>query len=242
VRRIRGGTAQGAIVVVCGKDRHPAALLTPLQANTLHTERLRVQVESTRPVSKRIWKQLVRAKIRAQAQVLQVWHRFETGAPTHRLQSGATRLAALVDEVRSGDPANIEAQAARIHWPALFDETFRRDPDGPPPNHLLNFGYMAVRAAVARALCVIDPSPRASRNRQLLLPEGYECKRPSDRCEPMGRRSCFEISESPPGPRCNRASGRPRAALWHRRRRARCAWGTRRRIRELRRYPGRQSK
>jgi len=56
--------------------------------------------------------------------------------------------------VRSGDPENIEGQAARIYWRVLLgeDRTFRRQRDGEPPNNLLNYGYMVLRAAVARAI------------------------------------------------------------------------------------------
>lgn len=133
---------QGAVIIACGKNHHPVALVMPVEANSLHTERLRAQVESSRPSSKRLWQQLVQAKVRAQAEVLDAEH------PVRR------KLLALVDTVRSGDPSNIEAQAARAYWPALFpDGGFRRDPEGAPPNNLLNYGYMALRAAVARAIC-----------------------------------------------------------------------------------------
>jgi CRISPR-associated protein Cas1 len=62
-------------------------------------------------------------------------------------------LLNLVPRVRSGDPANVEAHAARVYWPALFGDAFRRLPEGEPPNGLLNYGYMVLRACVARALC-----------------------------------------------------------------------------------------
>jgi CRISPR-associated protein Cas1 len=131
----------GGVVIACGPDHHPASIIHPLEANTLHTERLRLQVESSRPCSKRIWQQIVRAKVRAQADNL------TTGDPAHK------RLITLAAEVRSGDPANVEAQAAKVYWKALFPgDAFRRDPDGAPPNNLLNYGYMALRAAVARAI------------------------------------------------------------------------------------------
>ena len=63
-------------------------------------------------------------------------------------------LLALRRRVRSGDPQNIEAQASRKCWGAyLQDVQFRRNVDGKPPSNLLNYGYMVLRAAVARALC-----------------------------------------------------------------------------------------
>ena len=137
-----------AVLVACGPDHHPATLVVPIEGNTLHTERLRLQVESSRPCGKRIWQQIVRAKIRAQAATLGLDN------PKYK------KLMSLAVEVGSGDPANVEAQAARVYWQALFpDGTFRRKRDGSPPNNLLNYGYMALRAAVARAICAAGLHP-----------------------------------------------------------------------------------
>jgi CRISPR-associated protein Cas1 len=93
---------------------------------------------------------LVQAKVRAQAANL------SPGTGPRR------KLEALARQVRSGDPDNVEAQAARVYWSAWLtdartaageaDTVFRRDPDGIGPNALLNYGYAVLRAAVARAL------------------------------------------------------------------------------------------
>lgn len=132
--------AAGAVILPCGKNHHPCALLLP-QENTLQTQRLLQQVRSSVPLRKSLWKQIVQAKVRAQAAVL------DEGCPAARA------MLNLVPEVRSGDPANIEAQAARLYWPALLGEDFRRDPDGAAPNLFLNYGYTVLRASVARAIC-----------------------------------------------------------------------------------------
>ncbi len=54
--------------------------------------------------------------------------------------------------VNSGDTDNREGAAARIYWSMLFEEGFKREREGMPPNNLLNYGYTVLRAAVARAL------------------------------------------------------------------------------------------
>ena len=59
----------------------------------------------------------------------------------------------LSDRVGSGDPDNMEAQAARRYWPLLFSDAFRRDRDADGVNALLNYGYAVLRAATARAIC-----------------------------------------------------------------------------------------
>ncbi len=138
----------GAVMVACGANHHPAALLCPIEANALHTERLRAQVEFSRPAGKRIWQQIVRAKIKAQASNL------PKGAPAIK------KLQNLADEVKSGDPNNIEAQAAKVYWSVFFPGgRFRRNVEGDPPNNLLNYGYMAIRAAVARAIVTAGLHP-----------------------------------------------------------------------------------
>ena len=66
-------------------------------------------------------------------------------------------LRAMAARVRSGDPENLEAQAARRYWQAFLGPDFRRDADGLPPNSRLNYGYTVLRAAVARAVPVEAP-------------------------------------------------------------------------------------
>jgi CRISPR-associated protein Cas1 len=138
----------GAAVVLCGGDHHPAGMLLPIESNSVQTERFRLQVEAKEPVRKRLWQQLVRAKIDHQAKVVE------------DIPDVSRAIRSLKDRVRSGDPANIEAQASRRYWPAFNgDPKWHRSPDGPPPNNLLNYGYTVMRAAVARALCAAGLHP-----------------------------------------------------------------------------------
>ena len=58
----------------------------------------------------------------------------------------------MARRVRSGDPDNLEAQAAQRYWPRLFGKEFRRDREAEGVNALLNYGYAVVRAAVARSV------------------------------------------------------------------------------------------
>jgi CRISP-associated protein Cas1 len=133
--------AAGAVIIPCDAKHLPAALFLP-QNNTLQTQRLATQVAAPLPLRKSLWKQVVQAKIANQASAL------PEGSPVRG------RLKTMVSEVRSGDPTNVEAQAAKAYWRALFeDEAFRRLPEGEPPNNLLNYGYMILRASVARAIC-----------------------------------------------------------------------------------------
>ncbi len=140
----------GAAIVLCSGNHHPTGMLLPLETNSLQSERFAQQISAKLPVKKQLWKQIVKAKIKHQAKLVR------NDTVTYKA------LMALRDRVRSGDPDNIEARASRKFWPAYLQDMastgspqvqFRRDINGSPPNNLLNYGYMVMRAAVARALC-----------------------------------------------------------------------------------------
>jgi CRISPR-associated protein Cas1 len=140
----------GACVVLCDRQHLPCGVLLPMAANELLTQRLRTQVAVSRPRQKRLWQQIVRAKIRSQAQNLRVLAGDADAADT---------LDALIPAVGSGDPKNAEGQAARIYWESLLGRGFRRQRGGAWPNPILNYGYMVMRAAVARAIAAAGLHP-----------------------------------------------------------------------------------
>lgn len=136
-----GRLAESGAVVVCSDERHmPVAMLQPMVGHHRHAERLAKQAAARLPTRKRLWQQVVVAKIRAQARLLE-----ERTGSDHG-------LGLLAGRVRSGDPDNVEAQAARRYWPALFGPEFRRDRFAADQNRLLNYGYAVLRATVARAV------------------------------------------------------------------------------------------
>jgi CRISPR-associated protein Cas1 len=139
---LSGLAEAGGSFVACNQKHLPVGLFLPLANHHAQAERFAAQARASLPVRKRLWRQIVRAKIRAQAHTLEALYGTDHG------------LRALVPQVRSGDPANIEAQAARRYWPHLFANLdFRRNRDDEDQNLLLNYGYAVLRAIVARATC-----------------------------------------------------------------------------------------
>jgi len=129
-------------VILCDETHHPVALMQSLTGNSTHNETLRYQLEAGVPLKKRIWKDIVAAKINNQADLLEVCG----------LQ-GSERLKSYAACVKSGDPDNREGQSAKFYWSQLFgDRDFTRERNGSMPNALLNYGYAILRAAAARAL------------------------------------------------------------------------------------------
>ena len=132
-----------AAVITCDQRSMPVGLLLPLCGNTTQNERFRDQLDASVPLKKQLWQQTVRQKIQNQAYVLaQVTGKEEKG------------MNVWADNVRSGDPDNIEARVAAYYWRYFFPDipTFVRGREGEPPNNLLNYGYAILRAVIARAL------------------------------------------------------------------------------------------
>lgn len=138
-------------LVVCDQRFLPTSMLWPLESHRFQSGRIRAQAALAGPARKRLWQQLVRAKIAAQNEALELC----TGERDPRL----TQLARTVC---SGDSNNAEGQAARIYWPRFFGPAFRRDRDLPGANALLNYGYTVLRAAVARAVMLAGLHPAFS--------------------------------------------------------------------------------
>lgn len=138
---------RGVPVVLCGPNHQPAALVWPVDGHHAQAGRMSDQAKAPAPLKKRLWQQIVRAKILAQGATLAA-----VGA-----EAGGFRL--LARKVRAGDPDNVEAEAARRYWPLLFGPEFRRDQDGDDINGLLNYGYAVLRATTARAVMAAGLHP-----------------------------------------------------------------------------------
>lgn len=143
-------SSNGASIVTVGQNFVPSMIMLPCAGHHDQGRRMRAQADAGRPLRKRLWAQLVRAKILAQAAVLE-----QKGV-------GSKRLRRLAGEVKSGDSDNREAIAAQTYWPALFDESFRRDRDCPGINAMLNYGYAVLRSCVARAIVSAGLHPSLS--------------------------------------------------------------------------------
>lgn len=127
-------------VIFCGENRMPNAMLMNLDSNKTQGESFRAQIEASEPLKKGLWKQVVEAKIRNQAALL------------NKLGKDGDKLKPYYANVKSGDSDNREGIAAKIYWKELFGNDFVRHREGTEPNNLLNYGYTLLRAAVARAL------------------------------------------------------------------------------------------
>jgi len=134
-------------LVVCGQNHQPAAFLWPADGHYDQGGRISDQAAASKPLKKQLWKQIVRAKIAQQAATLDA------------VGANSSGFHLLSKKVRSGDPENVEAQAARRYWRLLFGDAFRRNAEGAGPNALLNYGYAVLRAGTARAIMAAGLHP-----------------------------------------------------------------------------------
>lgn len=160
-------------IVLCGADQSPASIVWPIDGHHAQGRTMCAQAALSRPAKKRLWQSVVKAKILAQAQALEA--EGEEGADLRRMAS----------LVRSGDPENVEAQAARRYWPRMIgalEDDFTRGSEGDGANRWLNYGYTVLRAGAARSILAAGLHPSFSIHHQS---RGEALRLASDLMEPF---------------------------------------------------------
>ncbi|MCL6524858.1 MAG: type II CRISPR-associated endonuclease Cas1 [Thermoflavifilum sp.] len=130
------------VLIACNESYMPHALMLPFEGHHIQTQRIQAQIQASEPLKKNLWMQTVQAKIYNQAKLLEL-----QGIRHHPLYQ-------FQKNVKSGDADNREAAAASFYWNHLFANIpdFSRNPIGPYPNNLLNYGYAILRSVTARAI------------------------------------------------------------------------------------------
>jgi len=127
-------------LITCDATHIPNGVLLPFQPHSRQSRVAYIQQSWSEPLRKRLWQRVVQTKINNQASCLEA----------ARGDGSGERLYALARRVASGDPDNIEAQAARDYFPRLYGAEFNRGSQS-VINAALNYGYAVVRAFVARS-------------------------------------------------------------------------------------------
>lgn len=134
-------------LVITASNHSPVAFLWPVDGHHEQAGRMDAQLDASLPLKKRLWSQVVKAKLQQQAAVMEA------------CGESAALITALIPKLRVGDPDNIEAQAARRYWSRVMGEGFTRNQDGEGINALLNYGYTILRSATARAVLAAGLHP-----------------------------------------------------------------------------------
>ena len=133
-------SSNNVAVIFCNNKHMPQSMLLNLDTHHIQQEHFRNQLNASEPLKKQLWQQVIKHKINHQADLLSL-----TGNTSNPLKHYASK-------VLSGDTENREGAAAAYYWKHLFDFDFKRERQGAYPNLFLNYGYIILRAAVARAL------------------------------------------------------------------------------------------
>ena len=123
-----------------GSNHQPSGVFLPFLSHSRTTRLMRKQLDIARPLAKQAWASIVRRKIENQSGCL----RFCSKKGVDRMDSYARRI-------RSGDPENLEGQAAAFYFIQLFGPGFHRAEER-WANAALDYGYAVLRGAIARGL------------------------------------------------------------------------------------------
>lgn len=132
--------ANNVAVIFCDNKHMPSSMLLNLNSHHIQHEIFKSQINASEPLKKQLWQQTIKAKILNQAELLS------------KQGNNENPLAYYASKVLSDDADNREGAAAAYYWKHLFDFDFKRERNGEYPNLFLNYGYIVLRAAVARAL------------------------------------------------------------------------------------------
>lgn len=142
--------AYGVTIVHCDWKGVPVSASVGWSSNSRVALRQKAQAELSVPRAKNAWMRLVIAKIKGQSEVLKAVGNKQ-----------AVAVSALTKLVRSGDPSNIEARAARIYWSGLSPESnFRRRPSQRWGfNSFLDYSYAIMRGLCLRGVVAAGLNP-----------------------------------------------------------------------------------
>ncbi|MEW6012866.1 MAG: type II CRISPR-associated endonuclease Cas1 [Elusimicrobiota bacterium] len=129
-------------LIICDRAHNPCGMLIQCFKHTEYGNRIQIQINVSKPMLKKAWKQIIEAKITNQYKVL-----FSLNK-----KNEAEILKKYSNEVKSGDSTNREASASRVYFQSLFDN-FKRDSESNDIiNSSLNYAYAVLRSNVARAV------------------------------------------------------------------------------------------
>ena len=146
----------GIPLIIIGANYNPVGIMTPLVGQTRQMAVQQIQINTSRPLAKQLWKTIVQEKIRNQSRTLDKY-------------GCDNRIRNLASSVLSGDTNNVEGIAARMYFPALYGMDFLRIHTRGGINSFLNYGYAILRGAMARLVvgAGLNPSYGIQHHNQL---------------------------------------------------------------------------
>jgi CRISPR-associated protein Cas1 len=146
--RFLTGVSEVGVPILTLDDKFlPGSITLPVKSKSGWADLLRKQARLSSNVTDLLWRKIVRSKVKGQINVLT------------SVRNNTFGIDRLLPQVDRGDPKNIEAQAAKLYWPRIFDNQEFRRFDGSLPSVLLNYGYTILMACVLRRVVGVGLSP-----------------------------------------------------------------------------------
>ena len=133
-------TKQKIKVVFCDEKRNPSSELMPYYGSHDSSAKVRTQIQWYDEMKLEVWTDIVKEKIRKQAQ-----HLKSRSKPQYEM------LENYVRQVQFADSTNREGHAAKVYFNALFGLDFSRGADI-VINSALNYGYTIVASMFSREI------------------------------------------------------------------------------------------
>lgn len=128
-------------VIFCDNAHNPKSELIPLYGSYDSSGKIRKQIRWSDEIKSVVWQDIIKNKIKAQANVLKKVNEIEK----------SRQLLEYANEVEPGDPTNREGHAAKVYFNALFDDDFFRNGDD-IKNSILNYGYTIILSCFNREI------------------------------------------------------------------------------------------
>lgn len=139
------------LLIFCDDNHHPNVFSLGLYSHYRVYGVLQKQINWTTEAKEKMWQRIVQIKIRNQASLLEYLEKDPN--VTNRLRNFA-------NQVEIGDCTNREGHAAKLYFNELFGPSFQRMRGSVDPyNAALNYGYIVLRACVARTVVAYGLHP-----------------------------------------------------------------------------------
>ncbi len=127
-------------VLFCDSGHNPGAQLLPCYGSYDSSSRIMSQIGWSKDIKDRIWGEIVKEKIRKQAECLAHY-----GIPE------SEKVLSYASDVQPGDSTNREGHAAKVYFNALLGHSFSRA-DENTINAGFNYGYAILLTAICREI------------------------------------------------------------------------------------------
>lgn len=139
------------LLIFCDENHHPNVFSLGLYSHYRVYGVLKQQIEWGDDIRGEMWRKLIQIKINNQRSVLQYLEKDE---------GVIEKLWVLSQNVLFEDETNREGVAARLYFNELFGESFRRERGAVDAyNSALNYGYIVLRACLARTVVAYGLHP-----------------------------------------------------------------------------------